>query len=428
MNKKTGLEKFQRFSTNPWTVVSCVLLGGLLGSALPVLSKNLSFVGSVYVDLMKLIVLPFMLSAVIFSIQRLLRDGGAGSFLSRMVSVFVGFSVAAALVAVVCATFIRPGTNMSPATKAALGNIVGAKVDSSNTDMALRTVEEPPKKLSLNDVFSSMIPSNIFASLANGETLKVLVFALLFGLAIGQVPGRVSEVLVQSLETIYHACQMLMRWVSVPVPFVLICMTASQIAETGLEPLRSMIGFVATFLLISTALLVLSLLVLSRRSGRTLADTTDAMRESFSLSVATNNSAACMPAMVDGLVDHLKFARSRVELLVPLSVSLLRAGAVAYFVCGTMFVAALYGHELSAMEVGIVALISVLLGTASTGMAGILTISLIGTACNYLGLPFEAAFILFVAVDPLCAMARTAVTVIVSCAAVAAVCAKPEPA
>ena len=428
MNKKTSLEKIQRFSTNPWTVISCILLGALLGWALPAFSRNLSFVGLVYVDLMKMIVLPFMLSAVIFSLQKLLREGGAGSFLRRVMLVFVAFSVAVAIVAVVCVVIVRPGTNMSPATKAALGSIVGANVDSSNTDMALRKIEEPPKQLTVKDVFSSMIPSNIFASLANNETLKVLVFALLFGFAVGQVPGRHSEVLVQSLETVYHACQTLMRWVSLPVPLVLICMTASQIADTGLEPLRSMIGFVATFLLVSAILLTLSLFVLSRRSGRSFAVATDSMREAFSISVATNNSATCMPAMVDGLVDGLSFIRSRVELLVPLGVSLLRAGTVAYFVCGTMFVAALYDHKLSVVEVGIVVLISVLLGFASTGMAGILTISLIGTACNYLGLPFEAAFILFAAVDPLCAMARTAVTVIVSCAAVSVVCAKPEPA
>lgn len=428
MNEKTSLEKIQRFSTNPWTVISCIFLGALLGWALPAFSKNLSFVGLVYVDMMKMIVLPFMLSAVIFSLQKLLREGGAGSFLRRVMLVFVAFSVAVAIVAVVCVVIVRPGTNMSPATKAALGSIVGANVDSSNTDMALRKIEEPPKQLTVKDVFSSMIPSNIFASLANNETLKVLVFALLFGFAVGQVPGRHSEVLVQSLETVYHACQTLMRWVSLPVPLVLICMTASQIADTGLEPLRSMIGFVATFLLVSAILLTLSLFVLSRRSGRSFAVATDSMREAFSISVATNNSATCMPAMVDGLVDGLSFIRSRVELLVPLGVSLLRAGTVAYFVCGTMFVAALYDHKLSVVEVGIVVLTSVLLGFASTGMAGILTISLIGTACNYLGLPFEAAFILFAAVDPLCAMARTAVTVIVSCAAVAVVCAKPEPA
>jgi Na+/H+-dicarboxylate symporter len=79
------------------------------------------------------------------------------------------------------------------------------------------------------------------------------------------------------------------------------------------------------------------------------------------------------------------------------------------------------------MELGLVVLVSVLSGFASTGMAGILTISFIGVACNYLSLPFEAAFVLFVAVDPVCAMARTAVTVIGSSAAVAMVCPKPTP-
>jgi Na+/H+-dicarboxylate symporter len=71
-------------------------------------------------------------------------------------------------------------------------------------------------------------------------------------------------------------------------------------------------------------------------------------------------------------------------------------------------------------------MISVLSGFASTGMGGITSITLMATACQYLGLPFEAAFILFVAVDPICAMARTAVTVIGSCAAVAVVCPRPR--
>jgi len=150
-----------------------------------------------------------------------------------------------------------------------------------------------------------------------------------------------------------------------------------------------------------------------------------AMREPFALGVATNNSATCMPAMVSGLVDKLQFSRTRVELLVPLSISLLRVGAVAYFVCGTLFIAALYGRHVSALDLGVLVLVSVLSGFASAGMAGIVTVSLIGTICSYLSLPFEAAFILLVAVDPICAMGRTAVTVIGSCAAVAAICAAP---
>ena len=420
------LQRFKTFATSPWTVLVCVLAGGFLGWAAPAFSKNLAVIGTAYVDLLKMIVLPFMVSAVIFSLQKLFKDGGAGEVLGRVVVVFFAMSVLAAAFSAAGTLVLQPGGDMTAESRIALGNLVGADTDSSNTDMAFRKVEEPPKALGLQDIFASLIPSNIFASLANGETLKALVFALLFGFAVGQVPGRLSEGLSQSLETIYYACQTLTRWVNLPVPLVLVCMTASQIADTGIEPLYTMMGFVLAFLAISALLLALAIAVLSHRSGQSFSVALHAMRDTFTLGVATNNSSTCMPAMVDGLVEHLNFARSRVELLVPLSVSLLRIGAIAYFVCGTLFVAALYGRPLSAFDVVLVVGVSVLSGFASAGMAGILTISLVGTVCSYLGLPFEAAFILFVAVDPICAMARTTVTVVGSCAAVALVCPKPS--
>ena len=423
----TKIQRLKQFATSPITVLLCVLAGAFLGWAAPVFSKQLTVVGVVYVDLLKMIVLPFMVSAVIFSLQKLLRDGGTAVILGRVAVVFVAFSVIAALLGAFGTLLVQPGTDMSPATQAALGLIVNSNADSSNTEMAFHTAETPPKSLTLQDVLATVISSNIFASLVNGETLKVLVFALMCGFAIGHVPGKIADSLGQTLEAIYHACQALTRWINLPVPLVLICMTASQIADKGLEPMRAMFGFVVTFLAISTVLLILAVVALGQRAGCSYTTVRDSMRGPFSLGVATNNSATCMPAMVEALAEHLKFARSQVELLVPLSVSLLRSGAIAYFVCGTMFVAALYGHALSAMEIGAVIIISVLSGFASTGMGGITSITLMATACQYLGLPFEAAFILFVAVDPICAMARTAVTVISGCAAVALVCPRPMP-
>ena len=331
-----------------------------------------------------------------------------------------------ALASAVGTLLMQPGGHMSIDSKAAMGKIIGESVDNGNIDMALRGVEVQTTTNTLTTVISSLLPSNIFDSLAKGETLKALVFSLLFGFAVGQLHGRTSDSMSNMLETVYQACQLLTRWVNIPVPLVLICMTASQVGNTGLDPLVIMMEFVVAFLVVSLALLAVSVLILRWRSGRSLAQVFDSMRETLTLGVATNSSANCMPAMVDGLVERLHFARTRVELLVPLSVSLLRIGAVAYFVCGTLFVAELYDRDLSAAEIGLVVLISALSGFASAGMAGILTISLIGTSCNYLGLPFEAAFILFVAVDPICAMVRTAVTVISSCAAVSMVCAKPS--
>jgi Na+/H+-dicarboxylate symporter len=419
------LQRFRAFATSPWTVLGCVLAGGFLGWAAPEFSKHLAIVGIVYVDLLTMIVLPLMVSAVIFSLQRLFRDGGAAHMLGRVLIVFFVMSVLAALLSALVALALKPGGDITPETRIALGNMVGADTESSNTDMAFRKADEPPTALTLQGVLTSLIPTNIFASLANGETLKALVFALLFGFAIGQVPRHLADGLGQSLETVYQACQTLTRWVNLPVPLVLVCMTASSLAKTGLQALLTMMSFVLIFLAITALFLLVSILILRYRSGRNFSEVLDSMRDTLTLGIATNNSATCMPAMVDGLVSRLHFERSNVELLIPLSVSLLKTGAIAYFACATLFVAILYGTPLSTLEVILVVSISVISGFASVGMSGIMTVALVGSVCGYLGLPFEAAFILFVAIDPICAMARTSITSLGACAAVAMVCPKP---
>lgn len=420
------LLKFQRIALNPWVIISCAFLGGVLGYLFPDASKNLSGLAVVYVDLLKMIVLPFMVSSVIFSVQKLFKNGGAGKIIARLSIVFLIFSVIAAVVALAGSWLLSVGYQMPEDARAALGHIVGGQSSQNNVEMSLYTVEAEVKPTSFQDILASLIPSNVFASLANGETLKALVFALLFGFAVGQVSGKTTQSLEHTLETVYKACQTLTKWINFPVPLVLICMTAGQIAETGIEPMRAMIGFVISFLGVSALLLVLATMVVVWQTRAKLSDVLEAQKEVFSLGVATNNSSICMPAMIEGLAGRLGFSRTRVELLVPLSVTLLRTGAIAYFVCGTIFIADLYGRHLDIPELAVVLITSILSGFASTGMAGLLTISLIGTICGYLGLPFEAAFVLFVAVDPICAMARTAVTTIASFAAVSMICERPD--
>lgn len=419
------MQQYRRISIHPITVLFCVILGGFLGFWAPDFSLNLGLVGLVYVDLLKMIVMPFMVSAIVFSLQNIFHVGGASQILGR---VFVVFVVLAAIVATVSAALFLiadPGDHLSDSVRSSLGAIVGANSESINFDMYLWKADEPLKETTISDLILSLIPNNIFAALASDDTIKALVFSLLFGFAVGQIPSRVSGGLNQILETIYKSCQTLTQWMNFPLPFVLVCLSASQIAKTGFEPLQAMSGFVVTFLGISFVFLFMAVWVIQIRASVSIKEVLHAMRAPFALGVATNNSATCMAAMIESLSETLGFSKARVELLVPLSVSLLKVGAVAYFVCATMFVADLYGRGMVMLDVGLVVLISFFAGFASSGMAGIVSISLVGTICKYLNLPFEAAFILFVAVDPICAMARTAVTVITGCAAVALICEKP---
>lgn len=420
-----NLKKLYAFALNPWVVIASLSAGFALGMYMPAVGIKLGFVGDVYVDLLKMIALPFMVSAVIFSLQRLFREGGAGGLMARVAIVFAVFSVVVALLGALTLLVMKPGENLSAETMQTFGKIVGNDLNSSDTVMSLQGVDAPVKSVSFTEVLVSLVPSNIFAALASGDTLKALVFALLFGFAVGQVPSRVSDGLTQSLETIYHSCQTLMRWLNYPLPIILFCMSAAQMAKTGIGPLQAMAQFVLAFFVASLLALVIATVIIWKRSNATLGQTLNALRGPFALALATRSSATCMPIMIESLADRLGFARSRVELMVPLSVSLLRIGPVIYYVAATVFIAQLYGKSLGLTELAVILSASILAGFASAGMTGLLTVSLVGLTCSYLGLPFEAAFILFLAVDPICDMLRTLVLVIGNNAAVSLICPRP---
>ena len=308
------------FVLNPWVVIISLGAGVAFGMLAPLLATPLAFVGDIYVDLLKMITLPFMVSAVIFSLQRLFRDGGTASLLGRVALVFLGFSAFVAIAGAVTLLILRPGENLPASTMQTFGQIVGGDLSASDTAMNLRGVDEVKKTASFADMLVSLVPANIFSALANGDTLKTLVFALLFGLAVGHVPTRISDGLTQALETVYHACQTLMRWLSFPLPVVLFCMSAAQLGKTGIEPLKAMGAFVVAFLIVSALLLAVAAIIIWKRSNGTLGQTLNALRGPFALALATRSSATCMPIMIESLVTRLGFARSRVELLVPLTV------------------------------------------------------------------------------------------------------------
>ncbi len=419
------LKKLQALSLNLWVTLASLTAGFALGGLAPAFSLQLGFIGDLYADLMKMIMLPFMMSAVIFSLQRMFQEGSTSRIMGRVALIFIVAGLVAAVIGAVTVLALRPGSDLPQHTLESFGRIVGNAAGLNDTTMALYGQDDPPKTLSVGQVLVSLIPSNIFAAMANGDMLKALVFALLFGFAVGQVPTRVSEGLTNSLETVYHSCQTLTRWLNLPLPLVILCMSAAQLAKTGIEPLLAMTHFVLAFSLASLLALLLALAVIWRRSQCPLGEVVAALRSPFALALATRSSATCMPVMIETLADKLGYSRANVQLLVPLSISLLRVGPVLYYVCATLFIAQLYDRSLSGGDVMLVLAASTLAGFASAGMSGLVTVSLTGMACGYLGLPFEAAFILFVAVDPLCDMLRTLVIVISNTAAVSLICPRP---
>lgn len=142
---------------------------------------------------------------------------------------------------------------------------------------------------------------NIFSVLARGEALKALVFALLFGCALSRIAVAAADVLASSLEAVFHVCQVLTKWFNLFLPIVLFGMIASQIARSGVESLQAMSGFLATLMVALLLLLAGATWTIVHVSARPWRQVLAAQRECLSMALATQNTQACMPAMMDAL-------------------------------------------------------------------------------------------------------------------------------
>jgi Na+/H+-dicarboxylate symporter len=405
-----------RAAASPWLAAACILAGIGLGQLAPQVAARLGILGDIYISLLKMVVLPFMVAAVIFSVRRLFTDRASLRILPRVLTVLAAAFLLAALAGLLAGLVIAPGRHLSERTLLVMGRLagnggVGGGVGGGHQELALFGADLPVPRPGLADLVKALIPGNIFAALTQGATLQVLAFSLLFGMAAARAPERIAGALVQALETVYRACLELTRWFNLALPLVLLAIVASQTARTGLEPLRAMFRFLVALGLGSLVLVGASLWALRAVSGRPWPVVLRSQREPLLMAAATRSSNACMPAMIASLTDGLGLSRSRVELLVPLGISLLRIGPVLYYVVATLFIAQLYGVALGPGQLALAAVAGVMAGFASSGMSGLVTISLTGLVCAYLGLPFEAALALFAAIDPLCDVLRTVVLV-----------------
>lgn len=406
------MDYLKKNATGPVAVIGSIILGLLVGYYFPDFAKHLKFIGEVYIDLLKMVILPFLVSAVIVSVNRLANDPSASRYLGKIVFYMLAGMFLAGLVGTLYMKIAAPGSNMDQSAIQAFGKFAQSDAAGVETSIQLLTpYTDANQDGMVTKLISRMIPSNIFNALSLGDTLKTLIFALMFGFALAKTPKDKSTSVVENCEVVFRACQKLTTWLLYMLPIASFALAAEQIANTGFEPFKVMVQFIVAFTVVTALLLALCVLLIWRKSGRPLREVLRSQQEPFFLAIATRNSAACMPSMIHSMVDRLRFDVSITELLVPLGTALFRVGPVLYYCMATVFIAQLYGRDLMPLDYAMILLASMIAGFSSTGMNGIITISQTTIVCSLLGLPFEAAFVLFVAVEPICDTLRTVLLV-----------------
>jgi proton glutamate symport protein len=418
-HKLSPWQDFLALLRSPWLILGSVLASLVFGLTSPEWALSLQPVGDVYLSMLKIVVLPFLLSAIISSIAKLIKSDAARQYMGRIALFYTLGLVLTACLGLALALILKPGSLTTGESRSTLGEVVRSSKSAvaANLEISLsETSELTHNKATGIQAAVKYIPSNIFEALTLGDTLKVLIFSIIFGIAAGATATTKDE-FASGLDFIYRSCQTLMRWFIYPLPIAVFAIVSSEVAKSGVDYLLAMQDFVITQIAASVVLCLAATLAISLKLKVGFGRVIRALSEPALLAVTTRSSVTCIPSAIDALTRNLKTPSIGTELVMPLGVTMFRFGPAFYFSICTVFVAQMYGTDLGITDYIFIVFASILAALASTGTTSVLTISLVSMVCVPLKLPFEAALALFIAADPFVDSFRTLAIVYGNCAA-----------
>ncbi|HLB59292.1 MAG TPA: dicarboxylate/amino acid:cation symporter [Bdellovibrionota bacterium] len=401
----------------PWAVLIAIVLaifvgsyvgkeGTLLGVSLYTIFDT---VGSIFLNALTLVVVPLVSSSIISGIARVGGDGNFGRLGVKIFSFYIGTSLLAILIGLTFVNLIAPGHNPTLAS----ASIVETE--------QIRSVQEQisgHEGKALINILVSIIPSNIVSALSHGEMLGLIFFSLIFGYAISKVESQSASILKGFFQGLFQAMIHFTHIIMKFLPYGVFCLVAKVFMVSGAGTLASVSLFSLTVLLGLATFMFIALPLLLKWIGRVRPlRHFKAMGPALITAFSTSSSSATLPITIDCVEKRAGVSNRICSLVVPLGTSINMSGSALYECVAAMFIAQIYGIELSFSTQFLVVMTALI---ASMGVAGIPSASLVAILIilKVIGLPTEGIG-LIVAVDRLLDMCRTTVNVFSdSCCAV----------
>jgi proton glutamate symport protein len=368
-----------------WQIMIGLLAGIAIGALLhrfpesrPWLVDNLlQPAGDIFIKLMKMIVVPIVFSCMVVGIA----GHGDGKSLGRIgiksLTYFFSITTLAIIVGLVIGNLLKPGSGTD------LASLKAAVITLPTSNAAGH---------SLGQIIVGIIPDNVINAMAQGSLLSVLFFAVMFGLGVSKLSNERKEPLIALLrgvsEAMFKVTSMIMAYSPIGV-FGMISVTVANFGFSSLLPLAKLI--MVSYLAIAFFVLVVLNLV-ARLCGINLFALMLHIKDELILAFSSASSAAVMPQLMKKLETY-GVPPSLVSFVVPVGYSFNLDGASLFLGIGTLFVAQLYGIDLSLGDQALLVVTMVLTSKGAAGVPGFMFVILSATLTSA-GLPLEGiAFI-----------------------------------
>lgn len=396
------MQTIRKILKSPISVLLGFTLGGFYGSYFPEYTETLGAIGQIFLNLMKMCVVPIIVSAATLGITKLLTTKSNVS-VRKIVGVMGSLFVVFSLIGVLVGAVFRPADKVDVGASPTLNKIV---LSASSFE---RQVEEPieaQKSVSFIEFLRDSIPKNIFNSLSQTEIVQVVVFSFIFSLALAAVPG--STQIMNFLETIYKVFERIFSEIMTYLPIAAFCIMSTNITKIDPDAFLSMVPFVGYVNLAYVAVFLVGTLIINFRTKLGFIKSISHFKDPAIIALATSSSLAAIPSSIRVLNEFYKKNTNLVQSLIPLGIIVGRFSICLYFSFAAIFVGHIYLHDFTLLQMFYVVLLSIFAGISTIGItAGGILIPILAMVLDPIGLPFGALVFILVAMDPLISPMRT---------------------
>ncbi|MEO8022057.1 cation:dicarboxylase symporter family transporter [Polaromonas sp.] len=405
----------KRLSNSPLALLLCVMGGAMLGWFAPGVGGQAFILGQIYLALVNMAALPLLVVATFFGLRQTLALPQPGKRALMIVGLAVGLVVLCAVLGAMFGVLTGTGQDLSSANREYLGALVQvAGGDAANAEISLHGAEASEARAT-PDLWMAAVPDNFFRVLAEGQSLAILLCAILFGLAFAALLRPQTNALMGIFEAIYRTLELIISRVNVFIPVLAFGMAAYFVARTDARTLHAMGSFLSSFYLFASFLSGAAVLLIWRRSGLSPASVISALKAPVLISLTSASTTASIPDTIEAMSSRLGFSRGIVELVIPVASVFMRSGAALYFSLLAVFVANIYGRSIAPQEFMLICVGASLAAFASAGNNSLAAVGFAGVVLSLLNLPIEAALALFLAIDLVCEGPRNLLTLLFAC-------------
>lgn len=386
------------------------LLGGLSPSILSGaawLSANfLDPFGQVFLRLLFFAVIPLVFASLALGVVQLGRLEKLGPLAGRTFLVFFFNMAVAVMLGLVMMNVLKPGSKLDISKKEQILKAPGFEARAQD----LQTTAESRPTFNLNQLVDMMMPRNLLRAVVDFQVLPLILFALLVGAAGTQLPAENRSRMQTGLEIMTQLMTRLVRFALLLAPFAVPALIFSVVVTFGFDFLKSLALFVVGVLLIIAIHLfgTMSLLLklLTRRSP---AQFFRAIRTILVTAFSTSSSSATLPTSIQVSREELGVSASTAGFVLPMGATMNMSGTALYEGCVVLFIAQVYGVDLSLGQQVMLLLFAVLSAVAVAGIPGGSLPLIVGLLVNF-GIPAEG-IALILGTDRILDMARTVLNV-----------------